>query len=83
MFKWSAAAMAGLELGLAPWAALYAPYFGKISGAQDSIVAQSSVPPIGLFSSTPLTWGASGLAYTLAMAFLSLRARLRLAGGGT
>jgi hypothetical protein len=69
MFKWSGAAMAGLALGLAPWAALYAPYFGKISGAQDSIVAQSSVPPIGLFSSAPLTWGASGLAYTLAMTF--------------
>ena len=67
---WSLRVMAGFALGLLPWALLYAPYLGDVSGlaAQGSIQEQTRVAPIGLFSSTPLTWGASGLAYTTAVA---------------
>jgi hypothetical protein len=68
--NWSLCVTVGLALGAVPWAILYAPYLGDISGlaAQGAIQEQTRLAPIGLFSSASLTWGASGLAYTTAVA---------------
>ena len=59
----------GFALGLCPWVLLYAPYLGDISpvAAGGSIQVQADNAPIGLLSAAPLTWGASGLAYTTAV----------------
>jgi hypothetical protein len=66
---WSLGVAGGFALGLCPWVLLYAPYLGDISpvAAGGSIQVQADEAPIGLLSAAPLTWGASGLAYTTAV----------------
>jgi hypothetical protein len=80
VLRWSLGVTAGLVLGMLPWVLLYAPYFGDISGvaAQGAIQEQTRIAPIGLFSSAPLTWGASGLAFTAAAAFSPVAGLLAL-----
>lgn len=78
--RWSAIATGGVLLGLLPWIAVYAPYLGELSSVavEGSITRPPSMPAVNLLSSAPLPWGASGLAYTLAMTFPAVAGALVL-----
>jgi hypothetical protein len=68
--RWSVIAAGAALLGLLPWVAGYSPYLLAISSvALEGATALPSTQPVKLLSSAPLPWGASGLAYTLAMIF--------------
>ena len=78
--RWSALATGGVLIGLLPWVAVYAPYLSELSSV--ALEGATAPPPdtqaVNLFSNAPLPWGASGLAYMLAMIFPAVAGALGL-----